>query len=154
MLDLRWRVLCPYCRGGPPGVTRLSDLRASVHCETCNIRFDANFDRSVEVCFSPAPAIRPIEAQTYCIGGPGLSPHAVAQWVLPPNERRETALDLSAGDYALTSLQSDAPRSLRVCEEGAPQARIRLRQGEKQAQIALEEAQEEIACRAAWTLAN
>ncbi len=129
LLDLHWRVLCPFCRGGPPGVGKLEELAATVHCETCNIRFDAEFDRSVEVCFSVAPSIRPVHLTTYCIGGPRISPHVGAQFVLEPNTRRQVALTGISGGFEIASLQtadrsaidvreSDSGRSVRINKEG------------------------------------
>lgn len=65
MLEMRWRLLCPSCRGGSVQNTHrhLDKVSAEVHCPSCNIRFDAAFDQSVEVCFAVAPRIRPVQEQ-------------------------------------------------------------------------------------------
>jgi adenylate cyclase len=108
LLELRWRLLCPSCRGSAPENTdrHLENLQAQVHCPSCNIRFDAAFDQSVEVCFAVSPQIRPVQEATYCRGGPGLTPHVYAQFPLEPGETRELTLALPPGRYALVSPQA------------------------------------------------
>jgi adenylate cyclase len=119
LLELKWRVLCPSCRGSRAQVGRLADVAAQVHCESCNIRFDSEFDRSVEVCFAVAPAVRAVQESLYCIGGPHRSPHVVAQFHLRPGEDREEHLDLPPGDYALNSLQTIGPLPIVVLDGAA-----------------------------------
>ncbi len=126
MLELRWRVLCPYCRSGPPGARRLQELEATVHCESCNIRYDAAFDRSVEVCFSVAPSIRPVRHTLYCIGGPQLSPHTVGQWILEPGERTEICAPQLSWRYELTSLQIETPVPLELDDADAGSLRMHV----------------------------
>jgi len=117
MLELRWRVLCPYCRGGPSGVARLNEVESSVHCETCNIKYDPEFDRSVELCFAVSPAIRPVHPTIFCIGGPGLSPHAAAQWILSPGDRRKARIGGMTGSYVLNSLQTGPSREVTLDQD-------------------------------------
>lgn len=124
LLELKWRVLCPSCRGSRAQASRLSDVDAQVHCESCNLRFDSEFDQSVEVCFAAAPAVRPVRETIYCIGGPHRSPHVVAQFHLRAGERREESLRLPPGEYMLTSLQAVGPIPVVVEEEGPSRASI------------------------------
>lgn len=112
MLDLRWRLLCPFCRGSRQTLRTLDEVKAEAHCETCNIRFDAEFDRSVEVVFSVAPAIRPVHVTTYCIGGPKISPHAAAQFVLQPNSERSAEFPGLHGTLELATLQAGGRASI------------------------------------------
>lgn len=126
LLEMRWRVLCPACRGGRQGAEHLTDIDETVHCETCNIRFNTEFDRSVEVCFSIAPTVRAVQETTYCVSGPALSPHIVAQWVLEPGTKRTTPLGLPEGAYALASLQVKNPAHFHVSGEGADRMQATL----------------------------
>ena len=105
IIDLKWRVLCPIGRSAKDGVDPLTGIKSQVHCETCNVQFDAQFDRSVEVYFQLSKSIRNVPTTTYCIGGPGLTPHIVAQWVLRPNEQRNAKVTLPTGRYRLYSQQ-------------------------------------------------
>ncbi len=154
LLDLRWRVLCPFCRGGPPGVEHLNDLSDTAHCETCNIRFDALFDRSVEVCFSVSRAIRPLQETTYCIGGPRLSPHVLAQWVLDPHSRQKTALTLAPRRYTVASVKAEASLQVEVAEEGASSLCLEVQpQGTRKA-VLTTAGPAAVGPNAVWTLVN
>ena len=84
LLAMTWDVLCPNCRIGKAEYFNLRDLDTQAHCEACNITFDAQFDRLVEVRFSVAPTLRRVERREFCIGGPMNTPHVVAQASLPP----------------------------------------------------------------------
>jgi adenylate cyclase len=98
LLDLRWDVVCPLCRGAKTSVPQLSDVRAEAHCPSCRMDFDVNFDHALEVTFRPHAAIRPVQALDYCVGGPQLTPHIVAQQTIRPGDTRiiDVALDLGA----------------------------------------------------------
>jgi adenylate cyclase len=119
LLELQWRILCPNCRSSQQLLPRLSELRAAAHCESCDIRYDSQFDRNVEVCFSVAPAVRPVEAVAHCIGGPEMSPHALAQWPLAPGNHRQLTVPLPPGTYRLTSLQAKNALDVVIAEHGA-----------------------------------
>lgn len=91
LLDLRWRILCPNCRGNRTTIDSLSRMEASYHCESCLISFDAHYDSNVELVFRPAKAIRPLEGKDYCLGGPQTTPHILAQWKVEPRSERLVA---------------------------------------------------------------
>ena len=101
LLTMRWDVLCPNCRVSKARAGTLRDLAARAHCETCNISFDAAFDRSVEVRFSVAPAIRSVFTDEYCVGGPMNTPHVLAQTVVPPGGSERLRCRLGPGPYRL-----------------------------------------------------
>jgi adenylate cyclase len=101
LLVMRWEVLCPNCRVSKAQAVSLRDLAERAHCETCNISFDAAFDRSVEVRFSVAPTVRTVSTAEYCIGGPMNTPHVVAQTVVPPGGSERLNCQLAPGPYRL-----------------------------------------------------
>jgi class 3 adenylate cyclase len=138
LLDLRWRLLCPSCRGGQANLSHLKEVSGTAHCETCNIRYDAEFDRSVEICFAVPPALRPVEVATYCVGGPGRTPHALAQWPLGPGETREVELLLPPGRYDLRSLQAPPPYPLRVDDTAGPGVEVAIVQAEHSSGLRLQ----------------
>ncbi len=104
LFDLRWDLLCPLCRGVKECGSTLEEMKQRAHCETCNIDFAANFDRSVELTFRTSPMLRRVEERTFCVGGPQLTPHIVAQHLLAPGDRRGMTLPLEAGRYRLRTL--------------------------------------------------
>ncbi|MDB6092931.1 MAG: adenylate/guanylate cyclase [Verrucomicrobia bacterium] len=99
VLDFHWDVLCPHCRGAKASATSLGTLDTAVHCDTCHIDFTANFDQSVELTFTPNAAIRPVTRLDYCVGGPQVTPHVVAQQMMQPGERRAFVLAMKPGRY-------------------------------------------------------
>jgi adenylate cyclase len=58
------------------------------HCDVCQIEFDAQFDRSVELKFAVNPAVRKRDDQTFCLAGPGGKPHVLSQAWLQSGEQR------------------------------------------------------------------
>ena len=94
-----WDVICPSCRIPSNIVESLEALRAHDHCDACDLDFELDFARSVEIIFRVAPDLRPSELGTFCIGGPGHTPHVVLQIRLDPGERFEVDLMLDEGDY-------------------------------------------------------
>lgn len=129
ILDLSWDMVCPHCRGSR-GHDSLSKLAQAGHCPSCNVDFEANFDRSIELTFRPNAAIRTIEAGVFCIGGPGNTPHVVAQSMLEPGAETSWSLGLGPGAYrvrgpqtpefALLHVTPDSPEVGPVCLELTP----------------------------------
>jgi class 3 adenylate cyclase len=122
LLELRWELLCPLCRGAAASQESLGSVEGGLHCETCLIDFAVDFDRSVEVTFRPTPAIRPTEPHDYCVGGPQVTPHVVAQQLLPPGERRSVSLRLEPGNYRLRTLSIPGALPMVIGPGGAEEA--------------------------------
>jgi class 3 adenylate cyclase len=120
MLDLRWELLCPLCRGAKEVDTRLEDVNAQVHCETCNIDFEINFDRSVEVTFRPNSSVRSIVEELYCIGGPQITPHIAVQQVVPPGDSVTVTPLLEAGRHRVRTTLLSGGQYLRIEDGGRP----------------------------------
>ena len=79
LLNLSWHEMCPNCRVSKADVASLSQLKNQVHCDLCGVDFEVNFDRYVELRFAVHPKIRAASPAVYCIGGPFLTPHILAQ---------------------------------------------------------------------------
>lgn len=109
LLDLRWELLCPHCRGAAQGYNRLSDLHHQAHCDFCGVDFNANFDRQVEVTFRPSTTIRRLPPrQTFCIAGPQSEPHLKINTTLPAGEHETFATLLETGEHRLRT-ETDLP---------------------------------------------
>ena len=63
MLELRWEMLCPRCRGAKASSGTLDQLPTGAHCASCNIDYGRDFSRNVELTLRPVEVIRPIEAR-------------------------------------------------------------------------------------------
>lgn len=139
VLDLRWELLCPMCRGAAESRTSLAELHNSSHCPSCNIDFSVNFDQQVEVVFRPNPAVRLIpETYQFCVAGPHSKPHSLLSARLMTDEQAHSRLNLENGRYSLrasglpgelpVTVAADGTASLaiEIYPEGWPEGELRL----------------------------
>jgi adenylate cyclase len=124
LFDLRWDLLCPLCRGVKESGSTLEEMKQRTHCETCNIDFTTNFDRSVELTFRTSPTLRRVEERTFCVGGPQLTPHIVAQQLLAPGDQRGLTLPLEAGRYRLRTLELAGGQYVIATPDGAQEVTL------------------------------
>ena len=140
MLELRWELLCPLCRGAAASEVSLGAVAGRLHCETCRIDFTADFDRSVEVKFRPSPSIRRVEQLDFCVAGPQVTPHVVAQQLIAPGGRRLLGARLEPGRYRLRALALPSGLTVTVSAGGAQEAQVRVEpQGWPVAELGLAE---------------
>ena len=104
LLTMSWDLLCTNCRGPKLSASALSELPRGAHCPSCNIDYDRDFEKNVELTFAPAPSVRPLMAGGFCLSGPMATPHVAVQLLLAPGERRTVAVDLPPGRYRLRTL--------------------------------------------------
>jgi len=119
LLEFRWDLVCPMCRGAPESAETLSGVHEHVHCDSCAIDFRVDFTRSVELTFRPARAIREVAVQEFCVGGPQLTPHIVFQQLVQPGSERSVEPVLGAGSYRLRLRDLPGARRLVVTPDGA-----------------------------------
>lgn len=119
LLDLQWDLLCPHCRGAASTSRSLTGISAQVYCGSCDVDFTINFDNTTELTFRPNPSIRQIEVREFCVGGPQVTPHIVAQQVLDSGETRELRLPLEQGRYRLRARDVPGELYIQVAEDGA-----------------------------------
>ncbi|MDT5269376.1 MAG: hypothetical protein QOH49_1562 [Acidobacteriota bacterium] len=124
VLDLRWELLCPICRGAQQSAETLREVRADQHCDSCRIDFTVAFDRSVEVVFRPNASVRRVAARDFCVGGPQVTPHIVIQQLVPAGETRTVAPLLEEGRHRLRTDANDDARSLLVSANGSEELTI------------------------------
>ncbi len=105
LLELRWDLLCPRCRGAKLSTPSLDRLPTEAHCPSCNIAYDRDFDRNVELTFRPAAWLRPVAEGEYCVFGPMTTPHVRVQIRLEPGERRTLPATLAPGPYRLRTFE-------------------------------------------------
>ena len=94
---MKWDLLCTNCRGAKLSAVALTELPRGAHCPSCNIDYDRDFERNVELSFAPAPAVRPLMAGGFCLTGPMATPHVPVQLLLAPGERRSVDARPAAG---------------------------------------------------------
>ncbi len=120
LLALRWDLLCPRCRIGKAEVSALDEVPKGAHCDTCNIDYDRDFSRNVEVTFTPDASVRSIVAGEYCLFGPMGTPHIWLQITLAPGECRTLEIDLPPGSYRARTLEPGPEASFDVTSAGIP----------------------------------
>lgn len=129
LLNLEWDVICPNCRGTNARNGALADLHHEGQCLACNIRYDLNFDESVELRFSVSPDVREAIDVSFCIGGPANTRHILAQLRIPARGTREITLRLKPGSYRIRTRQSEGEAHIDVAEDDLPdQATITVSQ--------------------------
>ena len=124
LLDFQWDLLCPLCRGPKQSQQSLKDIDKDVHCETCKIDFTVNFDRYVELTFTPNPSVRRVDVPYFCVGSPEWTPHVVVQQLLPAGVKRELSLPLESGNYRLRALELQGAQDITVSHGGATSAQV------------------------------
>jgi class 3 adenylate cyclase len=125
LLDLQWDLLCPHCRGAAQTSRSLTGIHSEVYCESCDVDFTVNFENSVELTFRPNQGVRNVESRSFCIGGPQVTPHIVAQQLLGPGMERKLELSLEQGRYRLRSPGVPGEQSLKVAAGGNTEAGLR-----------------------------
>ncbi len=123
LLELGWDLVCPSCRTGTERVATLSELPRDGHCQLCDISYELEFDRAVEATFRPSAAIRRGLTGPFCIGGPMLMPHVVAQAIVPASGSASVRAPSKLGAYRLF-LRGGASARLRVSETGSSRALV------------------------------
>ena len=106
LLESRWDIVCPRCRVSKSKTYNISDLPDKVHCVACNIDYEKNYARNVELSFSPSPMIRSVEYGHYCRSGPGASQHIKGQCMLGSGEHRSLPASLPSGEYRIRTLEA------------------------------------------------
>jgi serine/threonine protein kinase/class 3 adenylate cyclase len=117
-LAMVWDVICPSCKIPSNVVDSLAKIEEHSRCKACNLDYDVDFSRAIELAFRAAPEIREVETRTFCIGGPAHFPHVAAQVRLAPAERFALPLSLPVGFYLLRSPQLSRAHELRVTAHG------------------------------------
>jgi class 3 adenylate cyclase len=134
LLDLRWDVICPHCRGVRAALGELGDVPAQSGCEICGIDFATDQENAVEITFRVHPSIRDVPERFYCSAEPATKTHVKLQLALAPGEERTVATRLAPGlhrlrlraakEHALLDVHApDAePAALRWTVSGGPSA--------------------------------
>ena len=118
ILAMGWDLLCPRCRGAKARVAHLHDLPTGAHCSSCNINYDRDFTRNVELTFHPEPWLRPRPEGELCLLGQGSTPHVKFQAEVGAHATGRFALTLAPGPYRFRTIEAGAEADGEVGAEG------------------------------------
>jgi adenylate cyclase len=122
LFNLYWTIHCPSCKGATQQADTLQALAHADHCDFCQIRFDAGFDKSIEVSFAVNPAIiRPADVAMFDRLAASLETEPGIAIELDPGESHHLAVDLQPGNY-LVFVAEDAKAFNVPVMAGSPQA--------------------------------
>lgn len=105
LLSLRWDLLCPNCRVSKSFSARMDEIPQGTHCGSCNIDYQRDFNRNVELAFLPSKSIRPLQGGEYCLFGPMSTPHIKAQLRVDAGMTRSETNYLEPGNYRIRTLE-------------------------------------------------
>lgn len=147
LFELEWEMICPNCRGISERYQQLGNLKSEGHCPSCLIRYDVDFEESVELRFSISPTIRQAQDMSFCVGGPANTRHIRCQLWLAPGERRPIKLHLEQGSYRLRVWQLPISTTFEVTRSTLAQQDLKLTLGQEDIQRSAEQirVQDEIA---------
>ena len=106
ILALSWDLLCPRCRGAKSRVERLHELPQGAHCSSCNIDYQRDFTRNVELTFRPEPWFRPLPEGELCMLGQASTPHVTLQAEVAARAHKSFALTLAPGAYRFRTVEA------------------------------------------------
>jgi class 3 adenylate cyclase len=108
IVAMGWDLLCPRCRGAKSRVSRLHELPKGAHCSSCNIDYERNFSRNVELTFHPEPWVRPLPDGELCMLGPGVARHIKFQAEVAAGSAKSFELSLAPGPYRFRTVEAGA----------------------------------------------
>ncbi|WP_323796238.1 adenylate/guanylate cyclase domain-containing protein [Nisaea sp.] len=105
LLESRWDLLCPRCKGAKLSESSLDALPQGAHCPSCNVSYDRDFARNVELTFQPAASIRKVVHGEFCLFGPMSTPHVRLQVRIAPGGSESIETILAPGSYRIRTLE-------------------------------------------------
>ncbi len=118
IMAMGWDLLCPRCRGAKSRVSRLNDLPKSAHCSSCNIDYERNFSRNVELTFHPEPWIRQLPDGELCMLGQGTARHVKFQAEVAARSAKSFKLSLAPGPYRFRTVEAGAEADGEIGADG------------------------------------
>jgi class 3 adenylate cyclase len=119
ILVMSWDLLCPRCRGAKSNVRHLHDLPEGSHCSSCNIDYERDFTRNVELTFHPEPWLRPLPKGELCLLGQGSTPHVRFQAEVTAHATKAFAVSLPPGPYRFRTIEAGVEIDAQIGDEGA-----------------------------------
>jgi class 3 adenylate cyclase len=124
IVAMGWELLCPRCRGAKSRVSQLQDLPTAAHCSSCNIDYERNFSRNVELTFHPEPWIRPLPDGEMCMLGQGSARHIKFQGEVAAQSVAAFDLSLAPGPYRFRTVEAGGESDRDIGADGVIQTLV------------------------------
>ena len=121
LLGSRWNLLCPRCQVGKEPVEDLGSMPRGTHCPSCNIDYERDYTKNLELAFYPSRAIRPIDNREYCLFGPMSTPHIKIQLTVEAGAEIVEMAELEHGVYRLRTLEPGGESVVEWRQDGFPE---------------------------------
>lgn len=118
LLNFNWHLHCDKCRKIQATYHTLTQIHQTGYCDHCKHEFIVNFNRSIQLSFTPHPVIRKINDRPYCIQGPQTKKHILIQQYIKPGKNHYLKTQLPEGTYILRTSGSEGTATVQVCSEG------------------------------------
>lgn len=118
LLAMGWDLLCPRCRGAKLRVETLYGLPQGTHCPSCNIDYDRDFTKNVELTFRPERWLRALPEGEFCLQGAGTTPHVLIQRRVEPGAELDVTVELPPGDYRVRTVERGEELEITLDDEG------------------------------------
>ncbi len=101
LLRIQWQLRCPKCLKSHVIKTSLEEIQNKGHCPKCDVYFQNNLARNVELTFAPDPRIREVHPKMEIERGPASNPQAIMKQTLDPHEVRIIDQMLPPGQFRI-----------------------------------------------------
>lgn len=126
LLNFNWNLHCPHCRSIQHSVKTLNQIHEPIYCDDCEREFKVNFNKTIQLTFSPNPLVRKINRARYSMRDPRSKSHVFVQQYLHPGEDRFLKINLPKGTYLLRSSKSKGTATVHVSKDGSETVHIEL----------------------------
>lgn len=101
VLNLKWEILCPNCRGVKGHIDHLWETPGGGVCDKCSIDFRESGLELLEIAFHLNPEIKRVDEVLFCSAEPAKKPQVLVQKKIGPGQTEALDLALPPGRYRL-----------------------------------------------------
>ncbi len=126
LLTFNWDLYCPECRTIQHSVKSLSQIHEPIYCDDCEQKFSVNFNKTIQLSFTPHPLIRKVSDKQFCMRGPQSQPHIFVQQYIESGGKRFLKTQLPPGQYLLSTNRTEGTARITISENSSDTVHIAL----------------------------
>lgn len=116
--NLLWSIHCPSCKGINQISGSINSIKHDADCDLCNIHYDAEFDKNLQLSFEINPSIVKLKnLDQFDVIFAGLHLEAGISINLEKNEKHYIEIDLKNGNYVLFNVDDKKGFNFFVTDE-------------------------------------